>query len=369
MSTPTVTRRAALAAAAVAPAALATPALAQTKRLRLVTSWSEALPLLPQSAARLAATVESLSGGALAMEVVNAGPDHGAFDVLDLVGRGEADAYHSLEQNWQDKHPAYAYFTTVPFGLTAEEMASWLAYGGGEPLWRELAAQNRVHPIAVGNTGCQMGGWFAEKVTSLDKLGGGRMNAAGIGGKVWKAAGLDTVSLAGDDLVLSMFDGDVKAIEWFSPHLDLDFGFAKLLPYFMFPGWQEPGDTIALGVSAPIYDGFSDEEKALLEIACRQESVVVSAEFLAENGRSLNIMRTEYGSEIEPFPQDVLDRLFEISEGVLEEIAAYDDLSRRVHESFSEFRGSTARYSDISTGKFVSLRNNALGLNEAYPAL
>ncbi|MEM8756145.1 MAG: ABC transporter substrate-binding protein, partial [Pseudomonadota bacterium] len=178
-----VTRRAALAGAAAAPAALAAPALAQTKRFRLVTSWSEQLPILPASAQRLAASVEALSGGALAFEVVNAGADHGAFDVLDLVARGEADAYHSLEQNWQDRHPAYAYFTTVPFGLTAEEMSSWLLFGGGLDLWRELAAREGIFPIAVGNTGCQMGGWFAEKATSLDALQGARMNVAGIGAR------------------------------------------------------------------------------------------------------------------------------------------------------------------------------------------
>lgn len=362
----TVTRRAALTGAAAAPALLAAPALAQAKRLRLVTSWSDALPLLPRSASRLAASVEALSGGALSMEVVNAGENHGAFDVLDLVANGEAEAYHSLEQNWQDRHPAYAYFTTVPFGLTAEEMAAWLTFGGGEALWRELAARNGIRPIAVGNTGCQMGGWFAEKATSLEALQGGRINVAGIGARVWAAAGLQTSSLAGDDLVLSMFDGDVRAIEWFSPHLDLDFGFAKLLPYYMFPGWQEPGDTIALGLGASVYEGLSEAEKTLLEIACRQESVVVSSEFLAENGRALNRMRAEYGSLVEAFPEDLLDRLFEISEQVLTEISAHDELAGRVHGSFSDFRNATARYSDISTGAFVASRNIGLGLNDVY---
>lgn len=364
---PGATRRAIVAGAAAAPAAaLAAPALARTKRLRLVTSWSDALPLLPQSARRLAASVAALSGGALSMEVVDAGASHGAFDVLDIVAAGEADAYHSLEQNWQDRHPAYAYFTTVPFGLTAEEMASWLQFGGADALWRELAARNGIHPIAVGNTGCQMGGWFAEAATSIETLAGAKMNVAGIGGKVWEAAGLSTVSLAGDDLVLSMFDGDVKGIEWFSPHLDLDFGFAKFLPYYMFPGWQEPGDILALGLASGVHEGLSAEEKMLLEIACRQESVIVSAEFLAANGQSLNVMRREYGSEIKPFPPEMLDRLFTLSEEVMAGIAAHDELAGRIHASFDGFRKATARYSDISTGAFVSLRNAAFGLNDVY---
>ncbi|MEM7506347.1 MAG: hypothetical protein AAF415_06350 [Pseudomonadota bacterium] len=368
MSIAKIDRRAVLGAgAALGTTGLAAPALAQTKRFRMVTSWAPELPILPDSAQRVADQITLLSGGGLTFEVVHAGPDtHGEFDVLDLVRTGRADAYHSLEQNWQDRHPAYAFFTTVPFGLTADEMASWLRFGGGDTLWQELANSNSVHPMLVGNTSCQMGGWFAEKVESLEQLNGKKISIPGIGGKVWQAAGLDTQSLAGADLIPALFEGKIDALEWFNPHLDLDFGFAKLLPFYMFPGWQEPGDALAMGINLGRFEQLTPEEKALIEVACQQESVRVTGEFLAENGRSLNIMRREYGAQLEAFPPELLDRLFELTDQVLEEIAGHDELAGRIHGSFLDFRNATARYSDISSGKFVSLRNAALGLDKVY---
>lgn len=368
MTDASVNRRALLGGAAVAGAAtLATPAVAQGRTLRVVTSWSADLPILPASASRLAQSVDLLTGGALKIEVVNAGPEtYGAFDVFDMVREGRADAYHSVEQYWDDRHPAYAFFSTVPFGLTAEEVIGWLFQAGGNDLWQELASQYGLRPLNVGNTGMQMGGWFAEKINSLQEVAGRRLSMPGIGGKVWQAAGLQTTNLEGADLIPALFDGKVDAVEWFGPHLDLNFGFTKLLPYYMFPGWQEPGEILTLGVNAQVYGSLSDQERYLLDIASRQESFIVTSELLAENGRSLNIMRREYGAQLEAFPEEVLDRLAQLTDQVLEEIAAHDDLSRRIFDSYQSYRQATTRYSQISNGRFVGLRNQALGLNDVY---
>ena len=51
-----------------------------------------------------------------------------------------------------------AMFSTVPFGMTAQEMNGWLHYGGGLDLWREASAPFNIIPLAGGNTGVQMAG-------------------------------------------------------------------------------------------------------------------------------------------------------------------------------------------------------------------
>lgn len=47
----------------------------------------------------------------------------------------------------------------MPFGLNALENAAWIHYGGGMPLWEELAAQFDIKPFMRASTGVQMGGW------------------------------------------------------------------------------------------------------------------------------------------------------------------------------------------------------------------
>ena len=68
-----------------------------------------------------------------------------------------------------------AIFSTVPFGLTAQEMNGWLQFGGGLELWQELYAPFDVVPMAAGNTGVQMGGWFNKEINGVEDLRGLKM--------------------------------------------------------------------------------------------------------------------------------------------------------------------------------------------------
>ncbi len=43
--------------------------------------------------------------------------------------------------------------TTVPFGLTAAEHASWIYHGGGQELWDEVAAPFDIKPFLRASTG------------------------------------------------------------------------------------------------------------------------------------------------------------------------------------------------------------------------
>ena len=77
---------------------------------------------------------------------------------------------HGASYYWKGKVPAAQFFTAVPFGLTAQEMNGWLLHGGGMELWRELYARYNLVPIAGGNTGVQMAGWFNKEINGLDDL-------------------------------------------------------------------------------------------------------------------------------------------------------------------------------------------------------
>ena len=47
-----------------------------------------------------------------------AGERVGAFASFDAVASGNAQAYNAAEYYWKGKHPGFAFYTTVPFGLT-----------------------------------------------------------------------------------------------------------------------------------------------------------------------------------------------------------------------------------------------------------
>ena len=53
----------------------------------------------------------------------------------------------------------------MPFGLTADELAAWVYFGGDQKLWDEVDAPFNIKPLMATQTGTQMGGWFTKEST------------------------------------------------------------------------------------------------------------------------------------------------------------------------------------------------------------
>ena len=75
-----------------------------------------------------------------------------AFDSFDEVASGNSQMYHGADYYWVKKHPAFGYFTAVPFGFTYAEMNAWLKFAGGQELWDELTDDFGTQSFAAGNT-------------------------------------------------------------------------------------------------------------------------------------------------------------------------------------------------------------------------
>ena len=82
----------------------------------------------------------------------------------------------------------------MPYGLTADELCSWIGFGGGQALWDEVDAQFNIKPLMASNTGVQMGGWFTKEINSPDDYKGLRYRMAGPGAEVLRRLGATVVT-------------------------------------------------------------------------------------------------------------------------------------------------------------------------------
>ena len=74
--------------------------------------------------------------------------------------------YHSSDNYFGSRIPALNFFCQVPFGMTADELSSWITFGGGQELWDEVDAPFNIKPFLCMNQGVQMGGWLARRSTA-----------------------------------------------------------------------------------------------------------------------------------------------------------------------------------------------------------
>ena len=167
----------------------------KTYKWRLVTSWPKNYPGLGMAPEKIANLVEEMSNGQMQITVYGAGEQVPAFGVFDAVSSGSHQMGHSGGYFWKGKVPAAQFFTSVPFGLTADEINAWVNRGGGLELWREIYEPFNIYPIPAGNTGTQMFGWFNKEINSLEDIKGLKMRIPGIGGEVLKAVSYTHLTL------------------------------------------------------------------------------------------------------------------------------------------------------------------------------
>ncbi|MFP4278653.1 MAG: TRAP transporter substrate-binding protein [Halochromatium sp.] len=354
-------RRALLTGAGAATVALGTgirPAAAKAEhKWKLVTTWPKNFPGMGTGANKLAELIGRMSGGRIEVKVYGAGELVPAFEIFDAVSRGTAEMGHGAAYYWKGKSEAAQFFASVPFGLTAQEMNSWLYYGGGMELWQELYAGFGLVPAAAANTGVQMGGWFNKEINSVDDLKGLKMRIPGLGGEVLKRAGGTPVSLPGGEIFTSLQSGNIDATEWVGPYNDLAFGLHKAAKYYYYPGWHEPGTTLEAFVNKEVFDGLPDDLQAIVLNACKVANQDLLAEYTARNPAALRTLLTEYGVELRQYPDDVLLALRALSTEVVAEIAEKDAFSRKTYASYQKFLANSKEWSAVSELAYLRARD------------
>jgi TRAP-type mannitol/chloroaromatic compound transport system substrate-binding protein len=324
---------------------------------KMVTTWPKNFPGLGTGANFLAELITRMSGGRIEVKVYGDKELVPAFEVFGAVSQGTAELGHGAAYYWKGKSEAAQFFAAVPFGLTADEMNGWLYHGGGMELWRETYAPFGLVPMAAGNTGVQMAGWFNREINSLDDLKGLRMRIPGLGGEVLARAGGVPVSMPGSELFTALQSGAIDATEWVGPYNDLAFGLYKAARYYYYPGWHEPGTTLECVVNRKALEALPQDLQEIVINAGRVANQDLQAEYSASNNRALRTLVNEHHVDLRPLPDEVLHRLRTLSDEVVAEVAAKDELSQRVYTGFQKFREQVAAWSDVSERAYLNARD------------
>jgi len=348
----------AAAGATIAASGFPAPAIGQgIRQLKMVTTWPKNFPGLGTGAERMAKRITTMSGGQLEVKVFAAGELVPAFQSFDAVSSGNADISHSAAYYWQGKSPAFNFFTAVPFGLTATEHAAWINYGGGQELWDEVAAQFDIKPFLRAATGVQMGGWFRKEINTLDDYKGLKFRMPGLGGEVLRRLGAAVVNLPGGEIFPALQSGTIDGTEWVGPWHDLAFGFYKVAKFYYWPGWHEPGTTGEVMVNLKVWEGLSDEHKAIIQTAIEAEAWREFSEFNANNADSLKVLLEEHGVQLKRFSDELLAQVGKVAEEVVAEVGNSDPMTKKVYESYLAFRAKSVGWAKLSDQGYLHARS------------
>jgi TRAP-type mannitol/chloroaromatic compound transport system substrate-binding protein len=342
---------------AAAASSFPAPALAQgIKQFKMVTTWPKNFPGLGTGAERLAQRITTMSEGRIQVKVFAAGELVPALQSFDAVASGAAEMSHSVSYYWQGKSPAFAFFAAVPFGLTAIEHASWIAYGGGQELWDETAAKFGIKPFPRASTGPQMGGWFRQEIKTLDDFKGLKFRMPGLGGEVMHRLGAAVVNLPGGDIPPALQSGTIDGAAWIGPWHDMVFGFYKLAKFYYWPGWHEPGTTGEVLVNQKVWQGLSKAEQAMLQSAIEAEAWREHAEIDAGNAAALKLLVDQQNVQLRRFDDALLKEIGRVSGEVVAEVAKSDPMTLKVYDSYLNFRSKAVGWATVGDQGYLNAR-------------
>lgn len=347
-------------ATAAAASTLAAPLYAQNKRtLTMVTSWTRGLAGLHEAAERIATGISEATDGQLTIELKAAGELVGAFEVFDAVSSGQADLFHAADIYFVNQHPAYAFFTGIPFGMTAQEMFNWYYHDGGLALYDELGEIFGLKGFLAGNTGAQAGGWFKTEIAGPEDFAGLKFRMPGLGGQALGKLGASVQNVPGGEVYQALASGAIDGTEWIGPWADEKAGFQEITKIYYPAGFHEPAGGNTVTFNRDVYNSLTPGQQRLVAAVANETHVWNLSLFLSENSAALQRLAAA-GVQLREFPDTVWNAFGAASAEVHEENMD-DELYKKIYDSYMPSMRASSNWLTRSEGVYRSQRDRVLG--------
>ncbi len=300
-----------------------------------------------------------MTDGQLTVDLKAAGELVGAFEVFDAVTSGQADMYHGADYYFVGQHPGYAFFTSVPMGMTAQELANWYYHDGGMELHDELGQIFGLKSYLGGNTGAQAGGWFRKEITGPEDFNGLKFRMPGLGGKALGKLGASVQNLPGGEVYQALSSGAIDGTEWIGPWADEKAGFQEITKIYYTAGFHEPGAGLSLAMNREVYDSLTPAQQKIYEIAAGEAHQWNLAQFLSNNSAALARLQAAGVKTLE-FPDAVWDAFGTAAQAVHDENLG-DELYKKIYDSYIPSMKSSAAWIKLSDGAYTKQRDRVLG--------
>jgi TRAP-type mannitol/chloroaromatic compound transport system substrate-binding protein len=265
----------------------------------------------------------------------------GRFRIETAPGHLHADLTYGIASRHAAQHRGFAYFGGLPFsqGLNVSDQYTWLAVGGAEMLWNELAAELGFKPLLAGHTGVSAGIWAGARLEQVSDLKGAMLHATGLAADAVRALGATPVEITPRELKAALAAGRIRAAEWLGPLAAVSPDLQPVAQRLYEPGFHRGGTILSLDVRKPLWDGMSASDRAIFEACAAQEYHVSLADAHAHSLITSQVQAPARWPVKIALSEGLADALDLALSDIVEGIAAADPQGRRIHDSYQAFRG------------------------------
>ncbi len=247
----------------------------------------------------------------------------------------------------------------IPFGLNIQEQIAWLNYKKSssdeltyiQSIYKDKLNLNII-PFPAGTTGGQMGGWFKEKVNSINDLNGKIMRIPGLGAEVLQNLGMKThqqlvkpISVA--ESIELLQKGEFSAVEWTGPYDDMQLALHKAAKFYYYPGWWEPSTTFDVQVNLDVWGKLPTHYQEIFKAACHEVYMNTLAEYEHKNSQALKELPNN-GVELVEFSSEILQAAQKETEKLLNLYARIDTPFKEIYDEWRNFKKQIRSWSKLN---------------------
>jgi TRAP-type mannitol/chloroaromatic compound transport system substrate-binding protein len=256
---------------------------------------------------------------------------------LDAVQAGTVEVGHTPPYYYFGKDPAFAFGTSISFGMTQRQNFAWWYFGGGAEAMAPLFKEYGCVAFPAGGTGCQMGGWFRKEIKSVEDLKGLKFRVGGMAGLVLSKVGVVPQMIGAPDIYPSLEKGTIDGAEWVGPYDDEKLGFNKVAQYYYYPGWWEAGPMGITLVNDKKWNELPKAYQSALVTACGEACTWMVAKYDAQNPPALRRLVAS-GTKLRPFPRNVMEACERAAYELYDELMAKSAHWKRIYPAWKKFR-------------------------------
>jgi TRAP-type mannitol/chloroaromatic compound transport system substrate-binding protein len=353
----------ACAATVAGSAAVATPALAQAQpdvRWRLTSSFPRNLDTIYGTAQTLAKYVAEATDNKFQIQTFSAGELVPGLAALDAVSTGTVECAQTPVYFYTGKDPTLGFGTGIPFGLNARLQHSWWHFADGAGIINGVLAKFNAVAFPMGNSGCQMGGFFRKELKEVGDLKGLKFRVGGMGGQVLAKLGVVPQQIAPGDVYPALERGTTDAAEFVGPYDDEKLGLHRVARFYYYPGWWEGGAMMHLVVNTEQWNGLPKAYQRLLQDACEAANNWMLAKYDSVNAPALRRL-IGGGAQLRPFAVPIMEAAYKAAQELYAEIAAGNPTFKRALDSMNAFRGEQLPWWQVGEYSFdtfmIHMRN------------
>jgi len=171
---------------------------------------------------------------------------------------------------------------------------------------------------------------------------------SGLGAKVLTKLGSSTQLVPGGETYLALERGRVDAADFAIPTVDEAMGFYEIAKYNYFPGWHQSASWFSFIMNKDLYDSYSDERKAQMDLAC-QATIQYTFNRLPAEQMDVIARMAEKGAITKRLPDSVMERLREAWGEVLAEEMAAKPVVKEMYESLQVHQAKVDAWNELQS--------------------